>query len=195
VIYDGWLPLWYLLWFMTAGYPFGIFCDLWRLITPLVSSVIYDSWLPLWYLLWFMTADYPFGIFCDLWRVVTPLVSSVIYDGWLPLWCLLWFMTACYPFGIFTLFCQLLLHWVVFMSTRPLHTALRFKWMTNFKFILLSCKEVVYNIARQSSGDDSQGIPHRASEHVLGWRICKFLSMEGRQVIKWQDRPWKLIAR
>jgi uncharacterized protein (DUF3820 family) len=68
----------YLLWFMTADYPFGIFCDLWRLITPLVSSVIYDGWLPLWYLLWFMRADYPFAIFCDLWLVVTPLLSSVI---------------------------------------------------------------------------------------------------------------------
>jgi hypothetical protein len=94
LIYDFWLPLWYLLtivlsvlWSTASDYLFGIFwplcClsfDLRLLITSLVSfdhcvvcPLIYGFWLPLWYLLaivlsvlWFTSSDYPFGIFWPL---------------------------------------------------------------------------------------------------------------------------------
>ena len=106
LIYEFWLPLWYLLvivlsdihiliaplvssghcvvWYTDSDCPFGIFWSL--------CCLIYRFWLPLWYLLVIVLSDIQI--------LITPLVSFGH--------CVVWYTDSDCPFGIFWSLCCLI---------------------------------------------------------------------------------------
>ena len=82
LIYDFWLPLWYLQTFLVTRSLVLYVCFVDRCLSFCTFSFglcivciffIYGFWLPLWYLR-FTASDYPFGFFY-LRLLITPLVS------------------------------------------------------------------------------------------------------------------------